>query len=57
MITAACFLSRFTENMRWAHLDTAGSAWKWSEKEGATGRPVGLLSRYLIALADGAISS
>jgi leucyl aminopeptidase len=57
MITAACFLSRFTENMRWAHLDTAGSAWKWSEKEGATGRPVGLLSRYLIALSDGAISS
>jgi len=57
MITAACFLSRFTENMRWAHLDTAGSAWKWGEKEGATGRPVGLLSCYLISLADGAVSA
>ncbi|MEE1545579.1 MAG: leucyl aminopeptidase, partial [Alphaproteobacteria bacterium] len=27
-ITAACFLSRFTEGMRWAHLDIAGTAWK-----------------------------
>jgi leucyl aminopeptidase len=53
MITAGCFLSRFTEDMRWAHLDTAGSAWKWSEKEGATGRPVGLLSRYLMSVAGG----
>jgi len=56
MITAGCFLSRYTESMRWAHLDTAGSAWKWNEKEGATGRPVGLLSRYLMAVADGETS-
>ena len=53
VVTAACFLSRFAESMRWAHLDIAGSAWKWNEKEGATGRPVGLLSRYLLAVASG----
>jgi len=52
-VTAACFLSRFAENLRWAHLDNAGSAWKWNEKEGATGRPVGLLTRYLQAVASG----
>lgn len=50
-VTAACFLSRFAQGQRWAHLDIAGSAWKWNEKEGATGRPVGLLTRYLMALA------
>jgi len=50
-VTAACFLSRFVEDRRWAHLDIAGSAWKWNEKEGATGRPVGLLTRYLMAIA------
>jgi len=48
-VTAGCFLSRFVENQRWAHLDIAGSAWKWNEKEGATGRPVGLLTRYLMS--------
>ncbi|HLF32524.1 MAG TPA: leucyl aminopeptidase [Xanthomonadales bacterium] len=52
-VTAACFLSRFAEQQRWAHLDIAGSAWKWNEKEGATGRPVGLLCRYLMAAAAG----
>jgi leucyl aminopeptidase len=46
-ITAACFLSRFTENYRWAHLDIAGSAWD-STPKGATGRPVALLTRYLL---------
>ena len=45
-VTAACFLSRFTKAYRWAHLDIAGSAWDSSPK-GATGRPVGLLTRYL----------
>jgi leucyl aminopeptidase len=50
-VTAGCFLSRFVEGQRWAHLDIAGSAWKWNEKEGATGRPVGLLTRYLMAVA------
>lgn len=51
-VTAGCFLSRFVEHQRWAHLDIAGSAWKWNDKEGATGRPVGLLAAYLMSLAD-----
>jgi leucyl aminopeptidase len=46
-ITAACFLARFTKKYHWAHLDIAGSAWNSSPK-GATGRPVGLLVRYLL---------
>ena len=46
-ITAACFLSRFTENLRWAHLDIAGTAWLSGQKKGATGRPVPLLVQYL----------
>ncbi|MFW5444523.1 MAG: leucyl aminopeptidase [Methylococcaceae bacterium] len=47
-ITAACFLSRFTEDYRWAHLDIAGTAWRTGSNKGATGRPVPLLSQYLI---------
>ncbi|MDX1698487.1 MAG: leucyl aminopeptidase [Thiohalobacterales bacterium] len=47
-ITAGCFLSRFAKKQRWAHLDIAGSAWKWGKTEGATGRPVGLLTQFLI---------
>jgi len=47
-ITAACFLSRFTKEYKWAHLDIAGTAWTGGEKKGATGRPVGLLMQYLI---------
>lgn len=47
-ITAGCFLSRFVKDQRWAHLDIAGSAWKWGQTEGATGRPVGLLTQFLI---------
>ncbi len=50
-ITAACFLSRFTENQRWAHLDVAGTAWKWKADDGATGRPTGLLTRFLLQQA------
>jgi len=46
-ITAACFLSRFTEKFPWAHLDIAGSAWKSGSEKAATGRPVGLLLEYL----------
>jgi len=46
-ITAACFLSRFTEKQNWAHLDIAGSAWNSGTQKGATGRPVGLLVDYL----------
>jgi leucyl aminopeptidase len=47
-ITAACFLSRFAESFRWAHLDIAGTAWRSGQTKGATGRPVPLLSQYLL---------
>ncbi|HET6632985.1 MAG TPA: leucyl aminopeptidase [Rhodanobacteraceae bacterium] len=50
-ITAGCFLSRFTEGYRWAHLDIAGTAWGEGRKALATGRPVGLLTQYLIGKA------
>ncbi|MBL4573808.1 MAG: leucyl aminopeptidase [Gammaproteobacteria bacterium] len=46
-ITAACFLSRFAEKFKWAHLDIAGSAWHSGAQKGATGRPVALLVEYL----------
>jgi leucyl aminopeptidase len=52
-VTAACFLSRFTKKYRWAHLDIAGSAFRGSgANKGATGRPVGLLTQYLMNMAD-----
>jgi len=47
-ITAACFLSRFTGDYRWAHLDIAGVAWKSGQDKGATGRPVPLLTQFLL---------
>jgi len=47
-ITAACFLSRFTKDYHWAHLDIAGVAWNQGKEKGATGRPVALLMQYLI---------
>jgi leucyl aminopeptidase len=47
-ITAACFLARFTEGQRWAHLDVAGTAWDEGRKGLATGRPVGLLTQWLM---------
>ncbi|HZH06975.1 MAG TPA: leucyl aminopeptidase, partial [Lautropia sp.] len=47
-VTAACFLSRFAKAYPWAHLDIAGVAWKSGANKGASGRPVGLLTRYLI---------
>ncbi|MBA3486597.1 MAG: leucyl aminopeptidase, partial [Lysobacter sp.] len=46
-VTAACFLSRFTEGQRWAHLDVAGSASDEGKRGMATGRPVGLLCQWL----------
>lgn len=46
-ITAACFLARFAEKFKWAHLDIAGSAWNSGPQKGATGRPVALLVEYL----------
>ena len=50
-ITAAMFLKRFTRKLRWAHLDIAGTAWKSGAQKGATGRPVGLLTHFVLAQA------
>ncbi len=47
-ITAGCFLSRFAEGQRWAHIDIAGSAWQWGKAESASGRPVGMLVQWLM---------
>ncbi|MBI3042802.1 MAG: leucyl aminopeptidase [Betaproteobacteria bacterium] len=47
-VTAACFLARFTKKYKWAHLDIAGTAWKSGKEKGATGRPVPLLTQFLI---------
>jgi len=47
-VTAGCFLSRFTEGQRWAHLDIAGTAWDEGRKGLATGRPVALLAQWLL---------
>jgi leucyl aminopeptidase len=47
-VTAACFLENFTRKYTWAHLDIAGTAWKSGGAKGATGRPVPLLSTFLI---------
>ncbi len=51
-ITAACFLARFAEKFRWAHLDVAATAWRTGPTKGATGRPVSLLVQYLINRAQ-----
>lgn len=50
-ISAACFLARFTEKYHWAHLDIAGTAWKSGKDKGSTGRPVPLLTQFLISRA------
>ncbi|HWP18631.1 MAG TPA: leucyl aminopeptidase [Burkholderiaceae bacterium] len=47
-ITAAMFLRKFAGKYRWAHLDIAGTAWKGGAAKGATGRPVPLLTHYLL---------
>lgn len=51
-IVAACFLSRFTEKYRWAHLDIAGTAWVSGKKRNATGRPVPLLTQLIRHVAN-----
>ncbi len=50
-ITAAMFLRRFTKAYPWAHLDIAGTAWKSGTAKGATGRPVGLLTHFVLSRA------
>ena len=47
-ITAACFLSRYTKAFKWAHLDIAGTSWLTGKDKGATGRPVPLLTEFLM---------
>lgn len=47
-VTAACFLARFAQAYPWAHVDIAGTAWKSGSAKGATGRPVPLLTQFLI---------
>ncbi len=54
-ITAALFLKRFTSAYRWAHLDIAGTAWKSGPAKGATGRPVPLLTHFVLDQAAGAL--
>jgi leucyl aminopeptidase len=48
-ITAALFLSHFAKKYKWAHLDIAGTASVSGEAKGATGRPLPLLSEFLLA--------
>jgi len=50
-ITAACFLARFTKSYEWAHLDIAGTAWKSGAQKGSSGRPVGLLTQFVLSRA------
>ncbi|MFL6660995.1 MAG: leucyl aminopeptidase [Rhizobacter sp.] len=50
-ITAAMFLRRFTGKYRWAHVDIAGTAWKSGAAKGATGRPVPLLTHFVLSHA------
>ena len=51
-ITAAMFLKRFTAKLPWAHLDIAGTAWRSGANKGATGRPVGLLTHFVLSHAE-----
>ena len=50
-ITAAMFLKRFAGKYRWAHLDIAGTAWKSGAAKGGTGRPVPLLTHFVLGRA------
>ncbi len=51
-ITAAMFLKRYTAKYPWAHLDIAGSAWKSGAAKGSTGRPVPLLTQFVLNRAS-----
>jgi leucyl aminopeptidase len=46
-ITAAAFLGKFTQGLRWAHMDIAGTAWTSGMAKGATGRPMSLVGDFL----------
>jgi len=49
-ITAACFLAKFTDGLRWAHVDIAGTAYLSGANKGSTGRPVPMLMDFLLHL-------
>ncbi|MBM4215102.1 MAG: leucyl aminopeptidase [Gammaproteobacteria bacterium] len=51
-LTAAAFLAKFTEGMRWAHMDIAGSAYVGGAAKGSTGRPIALLTDFLVRRAS-----
>ncbi len=51
-VTAACYLARFTKKFKWVHLDVAGTAWKSGKEKGSTGRPVPLLTQFLMHRAN-----
>jgi leucyl aminopeptidase len=48
-ITAACYLSKFTKDLKWAHLDIAGTAYQSGAHKGSTGRPVPMLVEFLLS--------
>lgn len=50
-VVAACFLARFTKGQSWAHLDIAGTAYRGGAAKGATGRPVPLLTEFILTRA------
>jgi len=50
--TAASFLWKFAKDLKWAHLDVAGTAWLSGANKGSTGRPVPLLTDFLLRRAD-----
>ena len=50
-VTAACFLEHFAKDLKWAHLDIAGTAWKSNNKK-ATGRPIPLLMNFVLNEAN-----
>jgi len=50
-ITAAAFLGKFTAQLRWAHMDIAGTAWTSGKDKGASGRPLSLVADFLMRRA------
>ncbi|HRX88716.1 MAG TPA: leucyl aminopeptidase [Steroidobacteraceae bacterium] len=50
-ITAAAFLGKFTKDLKWAHMDIAGTAYAGGNNKGSTGRPIALLTDFLVRRA------
>jgi leucyl aminopeptidase len=50
-ITAATFLGKFTQGLKWAHLDIAGTAYQSGAAKGSTGRPTALIADFLLKRA------